>query len=527
MILTVIDENGASREIPLDEDRVRIGRSRENEIFIPDPALSRFHALLSRQGMEWWVTDLGSRNRTFVNGQELSAPIRLQDGDEIRVGRTRLILGDEAGPKMNLVSSDRGEASRILGTLRVAETPENALTRILVEAAREITSNEAVDRVLRSLLSLALRATRAERGLLVQQDPGGQLVPVVWVGRDRTPPVISRLVVQRVLEEKEAVIQEDLPEDLAQAGTIVSAGIRSILCAPLGIGPAQKGLFYLDSCSGRADFQPMHLEVVTILAGMANVVLENAASRAQAERLRTMEAQVRAAAEIQAALMPPSVLSTPAGFSAAGCHRACHGVGGDLFDFFKSGESRLGVMLADVAGKGLAAALLMANLHARWQSVRLLGLEPGEWLGRLNDEMLRVQPTNRFVSMAFALADRERNTVLFASAGHNPALLAQDGQVERLDSTGPILGILPGQTIPCLSRTFGVGARLVIYSDGVTDQQNVAGESYGLERLTEVVRRGVLAAPADLVEAIREDLEAFAGEAPQDDDTTIVVLGSD
>jgi sigma-B regulation protein RsbU (phosphoserine phosphatase) len=285
-------------------------------------------------------------------------------------------------------------------------------------------------------------------------------------------------------------------------------------------------VLYLDTQLGRADFNASHLEVVTILAGMANVVLEVESTRSYREQIQRMETQLHAAADIQSALLPSGRVDLPGGFSAASFHHACQTVGGDFFDFFHAGE-QIGVMLADVAGKGLPAALLMANLHARWHGVRLVGIPPEEWLSRLNEQFLANNVGNRFITLAFAMVAPSSDELFFASAGHNPTVMVHGAAMELLDATGPILGILPRQEFGSCVRPFHAGARLVVYSDGITDQQDTHGEPFGMDRLCASVRASSNGSPEQIVARIREDLETFAGEAPQDDDTTITVLGRD
>ncbi len=523
MIIRVFEEGGTEREVTLEPPSVRIGRSRECQLFIPDPALSRQHAEFVVDGAGWQIVDHNSKNHTYLNGRLLEPESRypLAPGDKITVGKTHILF--DPGQMTVVPHADSATEERTIGSLRVVEAPENALTRILVEGARGIAAHRAPEDVLHDLLALAVRATSAERGVIARHGNGPLLVPVASFPRGASPPVISRRVRQRVLEHGEALSLEDLPNDLASQGTIMSAGIRSILCAPLGTEPPFRGVLYLDTLGGRADFNPQHLEAVTILAGMADVVLEAASTREERERRQRVEAQLQAAEEIQRALLPSACLETPDGIIAAGYHRACLTVGGDMFDFFHHGDA-IGVMLADVAGKGFGAALMMANLHARWHGVRLMGIDPGQWLERLNDEVIATHPGNRFITMAFALVDAKNDEILFASAGHNPALLRHGNDVVQLDSTGPILGIIPGCRFDIVKAPFPHGSSLVLYSDGVTDQQNSKGEPFGIERLT----RSILAAGnrpcQELLDRMREDLDNFAGETAQDDDTTITVL---
>jgi sigma-B regulation protein RsbU (phosphoserine phosphatase) len=167
----------------------------------------------------------------------------------------------------------------------------------------------------------------------------------------------------------------------------------------------------------------------------------------------------------------------------------------------------------------------MANLHAWWHALTQLGMPCTAFLEHLNSEMLHWLPDNRFITMAFAVADASDHGLTFASAGHTTALLVSaDGGYERLEPTGPPLGLLRGVHFTCERRPFRPGQRLVLFSDGVPDQRNPVGEEYGVERLVACVQRNASKDPATIVSAIFDEVAEHRGSATQDDDTTVAVL---
>lgn len=527
MRLQITESDGGKRSMTLAEGTVRIGRQSDNEITLNDLFVSRHHAELRNTPSGWEIRDCGSKSGTFVNERAVNSAL-LQPGDEIRLGRTLLRLGEAHRTDETVIAvTDQIPTEATIHSLRVTGAPEAGLTRVLVDAARQIASPESSEAILHNLLQLALRATGAERGAIATFSPSGALEVSATAGQWPDEQVaISRQVLARVKEQGEAVIVEDIPSDsiLKDAGTIIRAGVRSVLCTPLGPSQPPRGILYLDTLLGRATFQPSHFEVVTTLAGMADLALENEEARRAREAQRAFKAQLTAAAEIQDRLLPPAVPEAPEGFTVAGHHASCLTVGGDFFDFFDC-KTGYGMVLADVAGKGLSAALLMANFHAVWHHIRGSQTPVEEWLPVLNEELAAYLPDNRFITLAFAIAKREEQELVFGSAGHNPALLWSGGKLEELAPTGAVLGLMSGLSFSILRRPFLPGDYLVLYSDGVTDQENPAGEEFGQARLNEcVLRHGGLGAQ-ELLSKIQETLQQHAAGATQDDDITISILG--
>jgi serine phosphatase RsbU (regulator of sigma subunit) len=209
----------------------------------------------------------------------------------------------------------------------------------------------------------------------------------------------------------------------------------------------------------------------------------------------------------------------------AGHNAPCRTVGGDYYDFIPYADGRVAVVLGDVAGKGMSAALLMSNLQAR---VQILAEDPRNLsglMGRLDQSVAINCPDNRFITMFMGVIDPAEGRLVYCNAGHNPPLLIRSsGEVDRLKAVGTALGILPGLSYQEESRKFSAGDLLAIYSDGLTESENPAGEEFGELRLTELLGNHSAARAEDIVEQVLQALDAWTGSTPPADDITLVVV---
>ncbi len=523
--------DSGSHSFPLEGELVQVGRHSENTIALRDLYASRYHAQLRRKGEGWELVDLGSKAGTLLNGRRVSGAAVLNPGDEILIGRSLLVIVDEeipGGPDETVVFVDAAPTAGTMQTRRVTDSPEFGLMRILVEAAREIALHRTAAEFQPHLLDLALKATGAERGVIASFEDSGELIIGAMKGDWPEERVrISRQVLARVRNEGEAVIVADIPSDdlLREAGTIISAGLRSVLCTPLGSARPARGILYLDSRTSQAVFEPSHFEVVATLAGMLDMAIENETAREALRERERNEEELQTAKTIMQRLVPPRAPTAPAGFETAGAHRSCHTIGGDFFSFFEHGDA-YGMVLADVAGKGLSAALLVANFQAVWHHLRAAQQAPEQWLGILNEELAAYMPENRFITLAFAIVDPAAEELFFASAGHNPGLLLHhNGDIEQLLPHGPVLGLMRELSYRSLRVPFHAGDRVLLNSDGVTDQLNPAGEEFGQDRLDALVKRSAHLSADALIDALNETLEEWSAGAAQVDDITVTLLG--
>jgi serine phosphatase RsbU (regulator of sigma subunit) len=212
------------------------------------------------------------------------------------------------------------------------------------------------------------------------------------------------------------------------------------------------------------------------------------------------------------------------GLDVAGHNAPCRTVGGDYYDFFPYGTSRIAMALGDVSGKGMPASLLMMGLQAR---VQVLIEEPkslAEVMTRLNRITCAKCPPNRFISLFFCILDGDTGDLTFCNAGHNPPVIVRaDGSYEQLKGGGPILGMLPVVEYREDRANLAEGDVLVIYSDGVTEARNTVGEEFEIEGLAQAVIAERNQPAGTIIARINESLSKYTGGAPPADDITLIV----
>jgi serine phosphatase RsbU (regulator of sigma subunit) len=270
------------------------------------------------------------------------------------------------------------------------------------------------------------------------------------------------------------------------------------------------------------------LRLLALVAGQAALAVENLAlaeemaGRLEAERRQAHEVAI--AQDVQQKLLPQR-MPPLATLDYAGICTQARVVGGDYYDFLDLGPGRVAFVLADISGKGIAGALLMANLQAIVRSHYAMAAADHEGLLQsVNHLFFASTAPNRFASMFFAKYDDAGGDLTFVNCGHNPPLLVREaGDVEWLSPTATALGFFDEWACTSGTRRLAPGDRLVMYSDGITEAWSEAGEEYGDARLLDVVRAHRDLAAADLVAAIVADVRRFS-PLEQSDDWTLIVL---
>ncbi len=250
------------------------------------------------------------------------------------------------------------------------------------------------------------------------------------------------------------------------------------------------------------------------------------ASYAALRRREALDRELAIAREVQRELLPRTMPSAR-GLEIAGVSVPAIGVGGDLFDFLPAGGDRLGIVIADVSGKGLPAALLMAGLQTGIRSVAEPDRTPAHVLRRLNALVHGTTPSARYATAVFAWWDGESRALTYSNAGHFPPMrLCGDG-LERLDVGGRPIGMFDDSTYADATITLAPGDDLVLFTDGILEAPAPGtGEEFGEQRLASAVRRRRNAAIDDAVEGVLEEVRAWTGEQPPHDDVTLVLLRS-
>ena len=531
--------DGQMKTVPLTGERLSIGRSSAAELCFPEDAgLSRQHFAFETEGDGWTVQDLGSKNGTFVNNIPLKAKLILKPGDRITAGHLVIVFEpDAAGAAPGVVVFEGGDSNSPT-TSTVVTSLEGALSnqtlsiqgggakasgpmQALIRAGQELSENRPLAELFPVILDLAIQAVNAQRGVLLILE-GEKLIPKPHKGDGFR---ISTGVRDRVLKEKNSILVRDAQLDDAFKGrmSIVEQKVHTMMAVPLQTKDRIIGLIYVDSPFVLREFTKDDLSLLTVMANVAAIRIENArlAEIEQTERIMTRD--LSQAAEIQGRMLPEKAPVVP-GTDLAGFNAACRTVGGDYYDFFPYADGRVALTLGDVSGKGMPASLMMMALHAR---VQVLAEDPGNlaaFMTRLNKATCANCPSNRFITFFFCVLNTATGELMFANAGHNPPIVVRaSGDAEMLEGGGPVLGILPGAPYSEMRMHLNKGDMLVLYSDGVTEATNIDLVEYAEERFIEVLKEHRTEPAHAIVDAVTKSLAEFAAGAPQADDITLVV----
>jgi len=553
----------AADHFPLGRLRITIGRSARNDLCIPDPFASRVHAEVRREGDEYLLQDLGSANGTLYNGATVESVVPLTPGGRIQIGETEIIFNDgtyNSSMGATMITDNSGtslpEATIALasgdrttsGLLEAIDAIEGARTKPEKVSREVATSNRGdllaliskvgitllasatLNETLEQIVSLVFEAVPADRCLIMMRDEGSEDLRVAVARlRDRAGEVgeirVSRNVLDEVVIRGKSVLTSDAQHDPRFAsGTVVLQGVRSVLAVPLGVAEKVFGIIYADSPIAEGRFTEDHLKVLTTLASVAAIRVENTRlieARLERERL---ERELALASEIQQRFQPaapPHIV----GYELQGISFPCYEIGGDYYDFIERKDGRLVIALGDVSGKGTAAALLMSSLHAAVHAQAGSHDSLVATISAVNRYLADNIPANRFVTLFYAELDPESGSLAFLNAGHNPPLIVHSaGTVEQLASGGLPLGIKPDAEYREGRTQLQPGDVLVIYSDGVTEAVSPTGEEFGPTRLYEVVSRNIEASAAGIRDRIESSLTKFSQGTSAADDITLVIV---
>ncbi len=536
--LVIEGQNAQRVRVPLERSTYRLGRAASNDLPFPtDNKLSREHLIFELSGEDWTVRDLGSRNGTAVNGSRISQSARLKNGDCVTAGslsmrfvsaedllsdrRNTVVFVDDAVTEKVGLAVDLKTALAASVANR-AHSAKDAHLQALIRAGRELVSRRPIAELFRTILDISVQAVSAARGVLLTFEKGE-----LTVNADSGEGfAISSGVVKRVLADRSSLLVLDtaLDQALVSRQSIISASVKSIMAVPLQTEESILGIIYVDS---REQLQPFTADDLNLLTVMANI----AATRIEQSRLLEIEQaekilarDLEQASELQSSLLPGNPPDIP-GFDLVGYNAACRKVGGDYYDFFPFSDGRIALLIADVAGKGMPAALLMCSLQARAQVLFEDGEHLSEKLERLNRAVKAYCPGNRFITFFVAVLDPKTGEITFCNAGHNsPMILRGNSSVETLDPTGLVLGIFSGTQYEQKTCRIEQGDILVLFSDGVTEACNPdTGEEFGEARLVTVIQQHRHETASSIVHAVVRELSGFTKNLPAADDITFVV----
>lgn len=551
-VLRVLKGVNPGQVFPLEGESIVLGRHPGCDIVLEVGAVSRQHARIVRLDDSFYVEDLGSRNGTFVNEERVEGRCRLSDGDELKIcdmvfvfllsppGTTAdadsadmlgdpvngtLMFDDERPqPQSNIMSKvDISGGAYGLRLSVNAEVKLKALLEISRHLGRAVSLNDVLPKLLDSLFSIFLQA---DRGFIVLKDATtGRLIPrAVRHRREDAHEAIriSRTILNGVIAAKEAILSADAATDarFEMAESIVDFQIHSMMCAPLITGEGKVlGVIQIDTRDQRHRFTRDDLEVLASVACQAAFAVENAQLHEVALQEEVMRRELSLAHKVQQGLLPAAPPELP-GYSFFDFYEPANHLGGDYFDYIALPGGRLAVTLADVSGKGISAALLMAKLSAEARYCLASEPTPSAAIARLNRVFSESRWEGRFVTFVLAVLDPASHEVALVNAGHLvPLLRRASGQVEGVaeEIGGLPLGVDGDCQYDTFRFTLQPGETLALFTDGVTDAMNPVEEFYGQERLQQQ-----LSAPCDDVQSLGrrlfDDVRRFISTRAQLDD---------
>ncbi|NOY42674.1 MAG: SpoIIE family protein phosphatase [Planctomycetes bacterium] len=556
--LRVIRGGEPGKEFDLEGRRWVIGRSPECDVVLDVAAVSRRHVILTDENGQFFVQDLGSRNGTYINNQRVDEHAPIRDGDQMLIcdmlfefcnppaeGGLLGLLGQAGSPLLGPPGGDTDDASTstIMATLDVGQAgamswklsakPEaqiEAMIEISTSLGKTLSVKEILPRLLDSLFKIFVQA---DRGFVITRPkPDGPLVPVASKARrpdDEENMRISKTIVQQAMESKKAILSADASADerFNMAESITDFQIRSLICAPLIDSEGNcLGVIQIDTRNQLSRFTDQDLHVLAGVASQASIAMDNAHMHEEAIKQRALQRDLEVASQMQHALLPSASPEVP-GYHFFEFYEAAQQVGGDYYDYVMLSEDRFAVVVGDVAGKGVSAAILMAKLSS---DVRFwLAREPdaAKAMGQINAAFSRHEWDDRFVTIVVAVVDPNSKKLTLVNAGHMPPMLRNaEGEVQEIggEQAGLPIGVIDDYQYEAYQQELVPGDFVTIFTDGFSEAMNSARDLYGIERLAEVIGCKQIETQ-DLGKHVLDDVRKFAGDFPQSDDMCMVCFG--
>lgn len=551
--LTAINGSSFGKRFELDKSSMIMGRHPECDIIIEVGAVSRQHAKIENAPLGFLLQDLNSRNGTFLNGQLIDRPTKLQDGDLIRIcdveysfhnpeleGSSELQVGGSSYGIM-MVDDEQVESQQrsvknkldIRGSTSgthltsTAEARLEAVIEITHSLGRSVRLDEVLPKVLDTLFRIFLHA---DRGFIVLVE-NGQLIPK-WVKTRREDQQenfrISRTVMREVMASKEAIISLDASSDerFEMAHSISSFRIRSMIVAPLLDSQGEAiGAIQMDTVDTKRQFEKGDLEILASVAAQAGIAIENAQLHEVVLERNRVEQDLQLARQVQQAFLPSEAPAAD-GYQFHNYYRPADQIGGDYFDYIPLPGDRLAVIVADVVGHGVAAAMLMAKVSAETRYCLASHNELSEAISLLNQRISALN-LKRFVTFLCLRIELKTGKVDIVNAGHPLPIWKQTSTASILEpgdeEAGVPLGVIEDYQYENIRITLEPGDELLMYTDGISEAPNIDGQMYGAERLKEYV----LTSDGDIAkigQTVIADLDQFTENTRQADDMCLVIL---
>jgi len=558
--ISFTDSNAERHSFSLNETPVTIGRHPECEIQLDEASVSRYHAKITLDNGHFYVQDLNSRNGTILNGDTVLKPTRIFDQATIKICDVLLSFSmgeSNSGGTMRrresvLTSPDKhlssifldefvSDKSNVMSQLDIpshhervhnhatAEQKLTALTKITHALSETVERNQVLTKILDFLLELFVNA---DRGFIILKNAAGDLEPVGWKTRHAAGDEqirISKTILKQVMDSKRPMISSDAASDdrFDMAQSIVDFRIRSLMCAPLINSKDEAiGVVHLDTVKQSVAFNEEELETLSTVALQASLAVQKSDLFDAAKQSESLKIDLQVANEIQRKFLPQRSIKNDR-YDFFSYYRPMQQVGGDYFDYVKLDNNRVGIVVADVVGHGIAAALLMAKVSAESRFALATCKSAVDAVQSMNASLSDMN-IDRFVTLALALVDFNENKMTIVNAGHMPPLLRNAaGEFRQLaeEEAGIPLGISEHFEYDSIDVALEVGDVVTMYTDGVNEAMNADGEQLTTSRLVEELVESQCKEPQAICERIVKIVARHSGDTPAIDDMCAVCFG--
>ncbi|MEE8169077.1 MAG: SpoIIE family protein phosphatase [Phycisphaerae bacterium] len=522
--------DGRLKTTPFRPPEMVIGRDADCDFVLDDPLASRRHARLyeDRNGAIW-VEDRESKNGTLLNDRPLDQSTRLKHGDRIGIGRCRLVLRMEEATSVVLDEPPTRDGTESVWSPSQQLSLSKQRLETLYELYERLSGLFERDDLLAEIVQACMESLHLERAGLALWS--GESAAPRWVIVKNLRPSpdgevrISRTLVERALQNEERSLINDPVRDMpVPTESMIHNNICSAMVVPLVYHGKVHGVLYGDRTSSSRGYGKEDIDFFAALGRLAAMGLVNTQLLEEKQQRQRMEAQLQLARQIQNRLFPAGPIERD-NVTVQAYNDPGRLVSGDYFDYFERPDGQITIVIADVSGKGVAAALLMANLQAAVHVTLTEERDLSKAVDRLNRLICDNVDSDRFITGVIGLLDPQSRVVRYVNTGHPPVYPVQpDGTVSPLlHSLCPPRGVDRDAEIKVEQHAMGPGSStLIFYTDGVLEAQNDKDEFFGDRRLGDLLKTTADLPPSELLTRIRRSLQQFIRHAEQFDDITVV-----
>lgn len=570
--LKVIKGSSSGQVLALSGEKVVLGRHPSCQIVLDNASVSRQHAQIVEDQGVFLVEDLRSRNGTQVNRQSIRGRTELRDGDEIKVcdyafifilqvtgpsipvtSDSKIIAGAvnrettpsepidiDAESEQDMPAQDSSQNSSVITSMSAGSSEQglrlNVRPEVKLRAILEISMSLHKVLKLADMLPVILKSLfkifpQVDSGFVLLKDPKTNALRVRashsrWPDNDEVP--VSMTVVRQAMESGQAILSADVFGDrrFQHSESIADMQLRSLMCTPLmDTSGKALGVLQLSTLDVTQPFNSDDLDLLVSVGAQASLAVENGAMHESLLKQREFERDMEIAAQVQLGFLPsasPSIF----GYEFADYYEAAQSIGGDYYDYVQIPDGRLALVIGDVAGKGIPAALLMARLHAACRYHLFSASSADQALTSLNFEMSNSSLGYRFITLSIAILDAKRHEVELASAGHVPPVYRHHGRQAEfigIRESGMPLGVMANQKYNSLTLSIQPNDALLFYTDGITEAMNADNQLFGKDRVQDVVADGPPSV-GQLVPILVNSVETFCAGRPQRDDICVTAF---